>query len=416
MRRGFRPWQIIVIIIAIIAVVVALGIKFHWWTGGEKQDEKPVEEDLIVNLDDVSGYYPDISWEFMPTQMSKNDKARTKAAGFTDAVSFPFKSEDKDGKLMEVEEEILRSPIYADMVMRGLKDIKLSSGKTIGELNPWIGEFIKETDEAYALGTYVHPRGLEVWLTQDKDGKLYVTKEFRTYAVYTCVLLERLDNLGVKAWESEKNYMLPFVALNSSRRTELADYQEDKDALVLRYINKKGDVVFNIGFNVLDKRFEIVKPKAEETTTEKGSPDKTPATTTPTKPSNPEPAPTNPPETTSPPETEPTPETTTVPPKDTSKDPVNQGNAPRGGGSNKPDDGAGTYQPQQPSKSTTGPIYVEETTSEPVNVDTSAETTTSAPPPAEPAHVDHSAYTDTSGETVILDDDDVFDGEITIPD
>lgn len=417
--RRFKLWQIIVMIVAVLAIIVALGFKFGWWTSawdalfGDKETETVTESDLSINLDDVSGYFKNVSWEFLDTQMANRDAERTKAAGFSDAVSFPFSSDNKDEMFKELEEEILRSPVYADMVIRGLKDIKVSD-KTIGELNPWMGDFLKKTDAAYVLGTDVHPRGIEIWLARSKevtDTKIYVSKEFRNYAVYTCVLLERLENLGVKEWESVKNYNLPFVALNSSRRTQLADYQESKKVLVLQYVNKKGDVLFTIGFNIFDKRFEIVKPpekKTAETTGTPSTPPVQPKGDTPKTPSEPT-KPTKPD----------TPETTT-PKKDTSKDPAVQQppNVDGGKVKEKDDKGPGTYQPEQPKKSTTGPIYVAPETTQPATVDKTPETTTpeTTAPAAEPAHKEKSEYTDNSGETIIIDDDDVFDGKIVMPD
>ena len=109
--------------------------------------------------------------------------------------------------------------------------------------------------------------------------------------------------------------------------------------------NPKGLLV--IGFNIHDKRPEFFteedKPEIVNTPPSGGSdtPTPSPGSDTPTKPSggSDPPTPTNPPE---------SPTTPTTKQKDPADDPVNNGNAQKGGGDNKPSDGSGEYQAQDP--------------------------------------------------------------------
>lgn len=268
----------------------------------------------------------------------------------------------------ELQEEILRNPVHADMVARGLESIKLSSGKTIGDLNPWLGEFIRATDEAMHIEPgRQHPRGNEIWLThRSGDGEtIFVTEEFRKYTGLTCVLLDRLVKKGVYSWTSEKNFCLNYVAEGSITRTEWSSYQEARPSLVLSYLRKDGKSEFTVGFNLLDKRFEIFS-REKEGTKETTSPEESspaPTTPAPTEPSH-GPVPTTEPSR-GPVPTKPkggggggggtTPAPTTPggddghQRKDPAAAPVNKGNAQQGGGDNRSSDGPGVFQPQDPA-------------------------------------------------------------------
>ena len=428
-----------------------------------------IENDLRVDLDSTKDYYPEVSWEFLDYQMINQDAARVDASGLSDAVSFPFiikeslnldnpseTTYDYDYMFSQVKEEILRSPVYCDMVIRGMKDIEISTGKTIGELNPWMAEFVAKTDNFMSINPNTHPRGMECWVTfrSGQGNTIFVSDEFRPYAVRTCLLLERLVPVGIEAWKSTENYVLNYTATNSSRRTELASYQEDREALIFCYIRKDTYADFSIGFNLADKRFEYYKDKGVAGYGD----DPYVPTVTPTQPPvNPTPVPTNPPVPTPVPTNPPV--TPTDPPKNPSQDPVNQGNAEQGGGENQSGDGAGEFQPEKPAfvpPIVTNPdsssesddhsgswnpfswikIPSSNTSETPSNLPSGnpdSVTITPAgdtvvvfgdtsyvnpnPPPAVPAVVPETHGIDNStGDVVIFNDDNVSDGTITLPD
>lgn len=296
-------------------------------------DEKTAKEMnrslTVVDIDDYISKYDHISMKFLKNSMPDMADQRTKKSGFSDAVSFPFKSKSADQAYEELQEEILRNPVVCDMVIRGLKDLELASGNTTGDLNPWMQKFVSKMDDA--MNRKAHPRGNEIWLERFKDGgDILVTKEYRRTAAMAVVLLDRFHNDGIVKKPTKLNYCLPLIAEGSITRTKLADYQENRDALSLSFIRKDGKTELTIGFNIHDKRFELFGSAVTESKTKgkvggrgiipgvKPNPGPNPG---------PSPKPKG---------------------KNPAKDPVNQGNAKRGGGDNRKEDGAGKYQPKKP--------------------------------------------------------------------
>ena len=159
---------------------------------------------------------------------------------------------------LQVKEQILRNPIYGDMIIRGMSDIKLRNGKTLGELNPWMQEFITKSDAAYNAPTDAHPYGAEYWCARYENYEdIYVSNEYRHYANALCVLLNRLTMVGVRDWETTENWRLNTSNDDMAlRRTEVAPYQESLPALVLGHQDKGQDFEFLIGLNETDKRYE----------------------------------------------------------------------------------------------------------------------------------------------------------------
>ena len=283
--------QKIVVGILAVAVVVFLGITF---LGGNTTDDvadtapDQIEVDLTVNLDDLATRSFDrFSDEFLDYSMPHRARERVDLAGFSDAVSFPFfaATDNPDALYEELLEEVMRNPVVGDMAIRGLMNIRLSTGKTIGELNPWMGEFVSKMDAAMAVPAGQHPRGNEYWLTKKANSEgvllngIYVTQEYRNYASLTCILLDRLINKGVETKESSENWVLNYTSEGALVRTDKADYQENKAALILTYLRKNDTAEFVIGFNLLDKRLEKFDPAKPVTPPPSTTPP--PATTTP---------------------------------------------------------------------------------------------------------------------------------------
>ena len=262
--------------------------------------------------------FKDVPETLLKSSLTAEDEKRTGESGFSDALTFGFKTEKR---FKELEEEILRNPVVAGTYIRAIKDKKIGNQK-IGELNPWMDEFVKLDDE----------HGLTYWLEYrgDDEETIYVSSEFRRYAATLCVFFERLvEEEGTMTFKTKENWCLSNTTTNSDRRGVLAPYQYKGEFYVRSYKTKAKSVLFTIGFNAKDKR--------------------------PAFPEDPAPAPTPAPTPTPAPSPTPTPEPTepTSPPtgdyaKDPADDPVNKGNARQGGGQNKPSDGAGEYQPKDP--------------------------------------------------------------------
>lgn len=307
-------------------------------TSLDEKTAKEMNQLLTVNIDDYTSKYSHVSMKFLKNSMPDMADQRTKKAGFSDAVSFPFKSKYANEAYKELQEEILRNPVVCDMAIRGLKDLELASGNTIGDLNPWMQKFVSKMDDA--MNRKAHPRGNEIWLERFEDNDdILVTKEYRRIAAMVVVLLDRFQNNGIVKKATKINYCLPLIAEGSITRTKLADYQENRDALSLSFIRKDCQVELTIGFNVHDKRFELFGSAVIESRKTGGGGGIIPGI----KP-NPKPSP----------KPKPGPKPKKKQSKNPAKDPVNKGNAKRGGGDNRKGDGSGKYQPKNPDKDKSG--------------------------------------------------------------
>ena len=241
--------------------------------------------------------YDGISWEFLDSSLSPNDKARREQTGFSDALTFGFSATDDAGRFRELEEEILRNPVYGVTLVRAIKD-KTIGGQTIGSFNPWMEEMSAKHEQG----------GVAYWL--QKEGEtFYVTTEYRCYAATLCTFLERLVPQGVQTRQTTENWCLPPIAENNPRVGEPAPYQYQMEAFVLAYVGKdegagtgtagdgtagtgasQTDGLFVIGFNIHDKR-----PEFYGGTPESPSPTVTPSTpSNPSNPDSPSPSPDNP--------------------------------------------------------------------------------------------------------------------------
>ena len=287
--------------------------------------------------------YKDIPETLLDSSLSPKDKERTSKTGMSDALTFGFESKDTAKMFKELEAEILRNPVYGVTVANALCSKKIGD-QAIGDFNGWMNEMVQKNS-----------KGVFVWCEyRDNDSKtIYVTEEYRCYAATLCTFLERLVEQGVQTRQTAENWCLNSAVKNNDRAGIKADYQYKKEAFILAYIGKneageknpKGLLV--IGFNIHDKRPEFFteedKPEIVNTPPSGGSdtPTPNPGSDTPTKPSggSDPPKPTNPPE---------SPTTPTTKQKDPADDPVNNGNAQKGGGDNKPSDGSGEYQAQDP--------------------------------------------------------------------
>lgn len=221
--------------------------------------------------------YSKVSEEMLTSSLTPHDKSRTDKAGFSDALTYGFKSETDKGKFVELQEEILRNPVYGVTVANSLRNKKIGS-KTIGDINPWMNTMCEKNAQG----------GVSAWAEhRGNDKKLYVTEEYRRYAASLCTFLERLVSQGVQARQTVENWCLNSTSENNKRAGVLADYQYKKDALILAYVTKSqagtNEGLLIVGFNIHDKRPEFY---GEEDTPELPNAPSNPGT--PNNPSNPD--------------------------------------------------------------------------------------------------------------------------------
>lgn len=388
----------------------------------EEEDSK-----FVVDLGKCRAY-DNVSRELLWNSLSKEDRARVKAAGFSDAVSFPLKGMEDEEKIAAIREEILRNPVYGDMVARGFTEVKLSDGTTtLSDINPWIEDFIAKSDKAFKNTTEKGKRGIEIWCETKSDGKYYVTDEYREYASGLATIIDRMVVVGYSSRQSVLHFPLNDAVNDYARRTEKGDKQENKEAFVLQYVRKDGTKIFEIAFNMYDRRFELLGNYAKPAPTTRrsggtGGEPTTRRTNTTTKPATTKPHTTKPattkPHTTKPATTKPTPTlpsftlpdftlpslpsttksttTTTRYSKPTQEDPGYQGKAPGGAGSDQTGDGRGNYQTtaQRPPETTTRRVTttarvtttVATTASSGVNLDNATPPTTQVIPTVTDSH------------------------------
>lgn len=471
-RKGMRST-----IAILLAIVMVLSTGGAIWSGIAYSHQDPGKVDTGVPdvdrqvklgeivIDDLFGDY---SRYFLRSSLPNMANPRTNYAGFSDAVSIPLsmeqdwfdrgtkweridpdadpdsvkvdaddrtiaeKLEDNKSAIKEMSEEerfdyyraqiyneILRNPIYGDMVARFFLEDELIAKHN----GVWLQEFVDKMDAAYATDgkdPAKDPIGAEYWLMYEEGyagdrAHIMTTDEYYQYAARLCLVLEYFADDTVAAEPSIENYCLPFAEYP---RTEKADYQEEETAYILVYKNKAGDILDRFGFNILDRRVERFQ---EET-----PPEEPDSTTPPPKETTPPPKETTPP----PEETTPPPETS-KPPKDPADDPVHQGNADKGGGDNKPGDGTGDHQNYQdevddnkdyvPPVTTTPP---DDHSNDTVTDPNGGHTDNGAPPSTEKPDqgsnvtgtetTDNGDGTTTTGKVDISDEDN--DSHIEIPD
>lgn len=295
-------------------------------------------EELTVNK------YAKISQVLLQSSLTTNDKKRTKSTGFSDALTYGFRNKKSTDKMFkELEEEILRNPVYGVTVAKALKNKKIGN-KTLGSFNPWMDKMISANRD----------KGVSYWLEhRDKTKTIYVTNEYRRYAATLCTLLERLVDQGVQTKRTSENWCLNNTSENNKRAGVKASYQYSRKALILAYVGKNKISFLIVGFNIHDKRPEFYSKKHQPKIV--NTPKSTPSN--PSNPNNPKSTPTNP--KTNP--TNPKPTTPTSPSKskkDPAGDSVNKGNAQKGGGDIKSSDRSGEDQPKDPRKDKQDPAKV----------------------------------------------------------
>lgn len=292
-------------IIAVFAGVVGLLASDDSTSASANGDQ--IREDLIVRPGDL---LPDAaqcdSDRFIPNSLPSTEKR------WSDAVSTPFASSDKDEMLEELFAEHCGNPTELDMSIQALSQLNVGDFN-IGENNPWMGEFLAKAEE----------KGLRTAFLTLKDGEgnnVFVSAEYQQYAAMTNTILLAFSSVGVQERASVQNWHIEGPVAGELPRTVLNSVQEGLPALVLEYTVKDSCPLKAIGYNVGDKRFEVFPDPVCEAPPEEAPPGDVPPTTGEQPPTTTEKPPrstttTVPPGTTVPPTTKPP--TTTVPPTTT---------------------------------------------------------------------------------------------------
>ena len=254
--------------------------------------------------------YSGISKEMLLSSLTPCDKARTDAAGFSDALTFPYEGKTDEEKLAELEEEILRNPVVGVAYANAIRDKKLGS-TTYEEISPWLAEMVNKFKSTGNCAWCEYGSGT--------DSTIYANAQYRQYAARLCSLMERFILQGVQAKPVVEHWPLNETVENNLRAgvKSTEEYEKPRDALIFAYVTKAGHTLFVMGSNIYDKRPEFYgedkpetpnKPSGETPKSGGGSTPETTPTTTPvsTPTTTPGPSPTTAPTTAPKPTTAPT--------------------------------------------------------------------------------------------------------------
>ncbi|MBD5456816.1 MAG: hypothetical protein HDR23_10215 [Lachnospiraceae bacterium] len=228
----------------------------------EEQPEKELSRTIIVNFSGrdveidritkipVDSYYPDIPMEAKMTSVFNSDYDYMS----NEYVSGPFISpiDNLDGLYREIQEEILRNPVYGDMVARGLAN----DSNWFSDNDVWLNEFIEKSDEYYEMESNPETAvRLERWLMADinEPEKYYVNVDYRIYAENICQLLDEFMNLGVHSYTSDGYWALNLGFGSYTRTYYKEDVESNPEALILCKKATNGTVISVLGFDLRDK-------------------------------------------------------------------------------------------------------------------------------------------------------------------
>lgn len=228
-------------------------------SGGELQAlMAQIEEDLTVNPEDILPERAKCETdEFIPNSLAEVRAGDPAFRQWSDSVSIPFASQDKDEMLDEMFAENCGNPTVLDMNIQALNRMTLL-GFNVGENNPWMGEFLDAVESDGLREAFLTKKG--------GNDDIYVTAEFQRYAAMTNTILLAFQNLGVMSdLVSSENWHVEGPVAGELPRTVLNPTQEGLPALVFEYTVKDNCSLVRFGFNTQDKRFELfVTPVCEE--------------------------------------------------------------------------------------------------------------------------------------------------------
>ncbi len=224
-------------------------------SAGDLEDDFP--DDLRVRPGDI---LPDrakcVSDDFVDHSLREVRSGDSEFRQWSDAVSIPYESSDKDEVLDEEFAENCGNPTALDGDIQMLSGIRIG-GSTIGEENPWMGEFLATADD----------QGFrEAFLTRKagEGDRIFVTPEYQEIASMVNTIFLRYENAGVEARQSVRNWHLAGPVAGELPRVVENPDQEGLPALVLVYTRKDNCPESVIGFNISDKRSEEFPVICEE--------------------------------------------------------------------------------------------------------------------------------------------------------
>ena len=263
----------VVLLVAALVVASVVYVREKWFAKGAESATVTVNKDkvdglnelklkLTVNLDQetLDKMFLNFSKVFLDSSMPNKNGKRTVAASkvgwgrkgdrLYDAVSSPFASvkanqkaynkADLEAMYVELQEEIMRNPVMGDMILQGMKELSLSDGTKVYDLNAtWVKDFLKLYSQ-YGCGAFLtyHTKywekngfelphdgeDVEAWkqahpnapaygpedlnLVGGSTPKLFVTEYYSNTAKRILAWLERCNLEGVRTYATTKHFPL----------------------------------------------------------------------------------------------------------------------------------------------------------------------------------------------------------------
>lgn len=254
--------KVLVALATLSVVLSGLGL---WAVFGQTTDtaQADVTTTFVVTSEDLVSSDKCESTEFLWDSVDSSNHL------WSDSVSGPFEATEAEGMYTEFLLELCGNPTLLRMVVEGWSGVPVGD-TTIGELNPWMGEFVEKWEK----------EGVYSFLYKDGDDNIFVNSYFQEVAAKTRHLLNVLVVVGVETATTVENWHIPAtnaLAVDEFPVAVRATEQYKGEFLVLESREKAGKCLFRIGFNTSDKRFARLACEGEEVAEET-----TPVTTEPT--------------------------------------------------------------------------------------------------------------------------------------
>lgn len=217
-----------------------------------KANGKKVEVDRWTKIP-INSNYPNISMETKMTSiLHTHENDGNDGLSYIVSDQFVSSIDNPEGLYQEIIEEILRNPVYGDMIARGL----VNDSNWFSDNNPWLNEFIEKTDEYFDIGiNSEESTGMEKWLmalTDDPD-TYYVNVEYRTYAEKICKLLDEFSIYGIYNFTIDGYWGLNIFPGSHSRTFFSQESETNLEAFILCKKATNGDIISILGFDLRDK-------------------------------------------------------------------------------------------------------------------------------------------------------------------
>lgn len=165
---------------------------------------------------------------------------------------------DTDSMCSLIYDRILNNPVFGDMVARGMIEAFSMMDNGDVDKNPWLLEFVKDTDTAMDTKDGSYEAGMRKWLVKS-HGKVSTTDEYKEYAHFLCNMIDYFTPMEVRKLKATSYWKLETNDDGIYTRTVKHEEKLARPALILCY-RTAGGSEYIIGFFVKNGSFAISDP------------------------------------------------------------------------------------------------------------------------------------------------------------